>query len=56
MLPGTGCVFYGVNRLNSFASQLTGAFGVTDSSAIAAIVSGCILAVLGVVLLARHTR
>lgn len=56
MLLGAGCIFYGVSRLNSFASQLAGAFGATDSSAIAVIAIGCIVAVIGVALLVRQTR
>lgn len=56
MLLGVGCIFYGANRLNSFTSQLASAFGVTDTTAIAAIAAGGIIAVLGALLLARATR
>jgi len=56
LVIGAGAVYYGVDRMNSFVSRLYGAFGVTDTTAIAAIALGVVVALVGASLAIRSTN
>ena len=56
LIIGAGAVYYGVDRMNSFVSRLYGAFGVTDTTAVAAIALGVLVAIAGAALTIRGTN
>lgn len=53
LAAGVACALYGYNRSNTFVSQLGGALGQTDSTALGAMIIGAIVALGGVLLIAR---
>ncbi|HKC31061.1 MAG TPA: DUF3185 family protein [Burkholderiales bacterium] len=53
LAAGAAVAFFGINRSNSFISQMGGALGQTDATAVGAMVLGALLALGGVMLLAK---
>jgi hypothetical protein len=53
LAAGAAVAFFGLNRSNSFMSQLGGALGQTDATAVGAMVLGALLVLGGVTLLAK---
>jgi hypothetical protein len=53
LAAGAAVGLFGINRSHSFLSQLGGALGQTDGTAVGAMVLGALLALGGVLLLAR---
>lgn len=53
LAAGAAVAFFGINRSHSFVSQLGGALGQTDTTAVGAMVLGALIAFGGVLLLAK---
>jgi len=53
LAAGAAVAFFGINRSNFLISQMGGALGQTDATAVGAMVLGALLALGGVMLLAK---
>lgn len=54
LVAGAALGLFGINRSQSFLSQLGGALGQTDATAVGAMILGALLALGGVMLLSRR--